>query len=255
MEISKRKMAKADGVMMHPTQNIMAVRANNGQNGVVIQVFNLDTRVKLKDIVLNSDVTFWTWLNERTIGLVSSKSVFVLNISEMNSPAKKLFDRQGGLAQNNVFVLKLICDSHNSWFALNAISSSNVGGTPQVIGFIQLYNVQQNVSQNIYGFAPAIKDVKCIDENDCTIFSFIDKKQNNPNYKLLIADVGPGKRVKAAVDVQMPMPNDFPVLMDILPKFGVIFLATNSGSFLYFSKISLYLILYLFIQILTVSYF
>ena len=153
MEVSKRKMAKADGVMMHPTQNIMALRASDGQNKVMIQVFNLDTRNKLKDIVFNGDVTFWTWLNETTIGLVTSQSVYVLNISEMNSPAKKCFDRQGGLAQNNVFVLKLICDSHNSWFALNAITSTNVGGAPQVVGFVQLYNVQQNVSQNIDGFA------------------------------------------------------------------------------------------------------
>ena len=229
MEVSKRNMAKAEAVMMHPTQNIMALRANNGQNGVIIQVFNLDTKSKLKDIVLNHDVTYWTWLDERTIGLVSSTSVYTLLISEMNSPAKKLFDRQGGLAQNNVFVLKLVCDSHNSWFALSAISSANVGGSPQVIGYIQLFNSQQNASQNIEGFAPAMRDVKCIDENDSSIFCFIDKKQNNPNYKLLITDVSPAKRVKAATDIQMPMPNDFPVLMDILPKFGVIFLATNSG--------------------------
>ena len=229
MEVSKRNMAKAEAVMMHPTQNIMSLRANNGQNGVIIQVFNLDTKSKLKDIVLNHDVTYWTWLDERTIGLVSSTSVYTLLISEMNSPAKKIFDRQGGLAQNNVFVLKLVCDSHNSWFALSAISSANVGGSPQVIGYIQLFNSQQNASQNIEGFAPAMRDVKCIDENDSSIFCFIDKKQNNPNYKLLITDVSPAKRVKAATDIQMPMPNDFPVLMDILPKFGVIFLATNSG--------------------------
>ena len=229
MEVSKRNMAKAEAVMMHPTQNIMALRANNGQNGVIIQVFNLDTKSKLKDIVLNHDVTYWTWLDERTIGLVSSTSAYALLISEMNSPAKKIFDRQGGLAQNNVFVLKLVRDSHNSWFALSAISSANVGGSPQVIGFIQLFNSQQNASQNIEGFAPAMRDVKCIDENDSSIFCFIDKKQNNPNYKLLITDVSPAKRVKAATDIQMPMPNDFPVLMDILPKFGVIFLATNSG--------------------------
>jgi len=229
MEVSKRNMAKAEAVMMHPTQNIMALRANNGQNGEIIQVFNLDTKSKLKDIVLNHDVTYWTWLDERTIGLASSTSVYALLISEMNSPAKKIFDRQGGLAQNNVFVLKLVCDSHNSWFALSAISSANVGGSPQVIGFIQLFNSQQNASQNIEGFAPAMKDVKCIDENDSSIFCFIDKRQNNPNYKLLITDVSPAKRVKAAMDIQMPIPNDFPVLMDILPKFGVIFLATNSG--------------------------
>ena len=71
MEVSKRKMAKADGVMMHPTQNIMALRASDGQNKVMIQVFNLDTRNKLKDIVFNGDVTFRTWPNEKTIGLVN----------------------------------------------------------------------------------------------------------------------------------------------------------------------------------------
>ena len=236
-EISKRKMAKADGVMMHPTQNIMAIRASDGNGNIKVQVFNLDSRSKMKDLNLNFEVTFWTWLNDRTIGLVSPTSVFILDISEMNSPAKKVFDRQGGLAQNNVFVLNLVCDSHNSWYALSAISSINVGGAPQVVGFVQLYSAQQNVSQNIDGFAPAMKDVKCFDDNDCSIFCFIDKKQNNPNYKLLITDFSPNKRVKVASDVQMQMPNDFPVLMDILPRFGVIFLATNSG-YLYIYEIT-----------------
>ena len=48
MNFSKRKMSKADGVMMHPTQNIMAVRASNGQNNIMIQVYNLDLKQKLK---------------------------------------------------------------------------------------------------------------------------------------------------------------------------------------------------------------
>ena len=87
----------ADGVMMHPTQNIMAVRAKN-QNNIMIQVYNLDTRQKLKDINLNYEITFWKWLNQKTIGLVSPTSVFTLDISEMNSPARKVFDRQGGIA-------------------------------------------------------------------------------------------------------------------------------------------------------------
>ena len=229
MEISKRKMAMADGVMMHPTQNIMAVRAKN-QNNIMIQVYNLDTRQKLKDLNLNYEVTFWKWLNERTIGLVSPSSVFTLDISEMNSPARKVFDRQGGIAGNNVFIMNLTCDSNNQWYALSGISSTNVGGQPQVIGFIQLYNAQQNASQNIEGFAPSMRDVKCMDDNACSVFCFIDKKQNNPNYKLLITDLSPSKRIKVAVDVQMAGGNDFPVLMDILDRFGVIFLATNSGN-------------------------
>ena len=236
MEISKRKMAMADGVMMHPTQNIMAVRAKN-QNNIMIQVYNLDTRQKLKDINLNYEVTFWKWLNQKTIGLVSPTSVFTLDISEMNSPARKVFDRQGGIAGSNVFFMNLTCDSNNSWYALSAISSSNAGGQPQILGYIQLYNVQQNVSQNIEGFAPSMKDVKCFDDNACSVFCFIDKKQNNPNYKLLITDLSPAKRIKVAVDVQMTAGNDFPVLMDILDKCGLIFLATN-GGYLYIYEIT-----------------
>ena len=154
MEISKRKMAMADGVMMHPTQNIMAVRAKNGQNNIMIQVYNLDAKQKLKDINLNYEITFWKWLNQKTIGLVSPTSVYTLDISEMNSPAKKVFDRQGGIAGNNVFVMNLTCDSNSQWYALSAISSTNVGGQPQVIGFIQLYNAQQNASQNIEYLPP-----------------------------------------------------------------------------------------------------
>ena len=234
MEFSKRKMAKADGVMMHPHQNIMAVRAKNGPNNIMIQVYNLDSKQKLKDITVNFDVTFWKWLNDNVIGLVSPTSVFVLNISDMNSPAKKAFDRQGPLAQGNVFVMNLVCDSNAQWFVLSAIGSSNVGGQPQVVGYIQLYNAQQNASQNVEGFAPAMGNVKCIDDNACSILSFVDKKQNNPMYKLIITDLSPQKRVKVGVDVQMAAPNDFPVLMDVLPQYGVIFLACNSGNLFIF---------------------
>ena len=58
-----------------------------------------------------------------------------------------------------------------------------------------------------------MRDVKCMDDNACSVFCFIDKKQNNPNYKLLITDLSPSKRIKVAVDVQMAGGNDFPVLM------------------------------------------
>jgi hypothetical protein len=68
-------------------------------------------------------------------------------------------------------------------------------------------------------------------------FALLIKKQNNPNYKLLITDLSPAKRVKAPVDVQMSSSNDFPVLMDVLDRFGVIFLATNAG-FLYIYEIT-----------------
>ena len=169
-------MAMVDGAMMHPIQIIIAVRTKSGSN-IMIQVYNLGTRKKLKEISLNYEVEFWKWLNDRTIGLVSLSSVLVLDISEMNSPARKVFDKQGGIAGSKVFVMNLACDPSNQWYALSAISSSNAGVQPQVIGFIQLYNIQKNVSQNIEGFAPSMRNVKCYDDNACSIFCFIDKNK------------------------------------------------------------------------------
>jgi clathrin heavy chain len=79
-----------------------------------------------------------------------------------------------------------------------------------------------------------MNDVKCFDENPSSLLAFVDKKQNSPMYKLMVMDVSPAKRVKIAQDIQLAGGNDFPVLMDILPKYGLIFLATNAGNLLIF---------------------
>lgn len=42
-----RKPMKADAILMHRTRNVIAVRAANGEQ-TVVQVFDLDTRQKLK---------------------------------------------------------------------------------------------------------------------------------------------------------------------------------------------------------------
>jgi len=146
-EFSKRKMLKAEGVMMHPTRNVMAVRAKNDQNSLMIQVYDLDAKSKLKDLTVNYDVTFWTWINNSIIGLVSPSSVFLLSIDDMNSPAKKVFDRQGALANSNVFVMRLKASDNLQWFTLSGISASqNAQGQKMVVGFIQLFPSFSTVS-------------------------------------------------------------------------------------------------------------
>ena len=237
-EFSKRKMLKAEGVMMHPTRNVMAVRAKNDQNSLMIQVYDLDAKSKLKDLTVNYDVTFWTWINNSIIGLVSPSSVFLLSIDDMNSPAKKVFDRQGALANSNVFVMRLKASDNLQWFTLSGISASqNAQGQKMVVGFIQLFNTQQNASQPIEGFCPCFGNVKCLDDTPCNLLSFVDKKANNNQYKIIVSDISPVKRVKVSADVAMTADNDFPVLMDFVENYGVLFLATNSGN-LYVYEVS-----------------
>lgn len=235
--ISKRKI-QAEAVMMHPSKNIMAVRAKNPQNAIILQVYNLDTKSKMKDLIINYEVVFWKWLNDSTIGLVTTTSVLSLSILEMNSPAKKVFDRQGPLATPNVFVMNIVCDKDMQWYTLSAVTSTkDAQGRPQVVGYIQLYGAQQNQSQPIEGFCPAFGNVKCVDDNPVSLLSFIDKKANNPGYKIMITDLAPNKRVKVAEVVQMANDVDFPVLMNFVENFGLIFLVTNSGT-LYIYEVS-----------------
>ena len=233
---SKRKMGKSDAVMMHPSKNIMAVRAKNN-NACIIQVYNLDSKQKIKDISVNFDVTFWTWLSDSVIGLVSPTSVFLLSIEDNNSPPKKAFDRQGSLANSNVFVMGLQVDKNLQWFSLSGISSIQNQGQPQVVGYIQLFNVPQNAVQSLEGFCPCFGNLKVLDNTPSNLLSFVDKKSNQPNYKLIITDISANKRIKVAQDIQMTTNNDFPVLMNFVEKFGVIFLATNAGN-LYIFEIS-----------------
>ena len=233
---SKRKMGKSDAVMMHPSKNIMAVRAKNN-NACIIQVYNLDSKQKIKDISVNFDVVFWTWLSDSVIGLVSPTSVFLLSIEDNNSPPKKAFDRQGQLANSNVFVMGLQVDKNLQWFSLSGISSIQNQGQPQVVGYIQLFNVPQNAVQSLEGFCPCFGNLKVLDNTPSNLLSFVDKKSNQPNYKLIITDISANKRIKVAQDIQMTTNNDFPVLMNFVEKFGVIFLATNAGN-LYIFEIS-----------------
>lgn len=127
--------------------------------------------------------------------------------------------------------MNINCDSNFQWFSINAISTvRNAQGLPSVVGFVQLFNAQQNASQPIEGFCSCFGNVKCLDDTPSSLVSFIDKKQNSPQYKLIVTDISPVKRVKVSADVQMTSDNDFPVLMNFVENYGVIFLATNSGN-------------------------
>ena len=77
-----------------------------------------------------------------------------------------------------------------------------------MMGYIQLYNSQLNASQPIEGFCPTFGSIKCNDDNQLFLLSFIDKKANNPNYELMITDLAPNKRVNVKSDIQDLAEND-----------------------------------------------
>lgn len=82
---------KADAILMHRTRNVIAVRAANGEQ-TVVQVFDLDTRQKLKQSEVPEPVTFWRYISQTKIALVGKVAVYHVDITNQEGPVR-VFER------------------------------------------------------------------------------------------------------------------------------------------------------------------
>jgi len=235
--ITRQQLQKAEAAMMHTKLNVIALRAKNDK-GSIIQVFNMSTKEKLKDIVITYEVQFWKWLNDTTIGLVTNSSVLSLSIENKDQPAKKIFDRTGNLSNPSVNILDLNVDPSGSWYVLCGISASKEGDKVKISGYTQLYSVSVGQSQQIDGFCGIFGQAKVIDDREPNnILAFVEKKPNESKYNLIVTEIGTQKRFKSVAEVSMQNDMDFPVVMQVVENYGLIFLITNAG-FLYIYEIT-----------------
>lgn len=99
------------------------------------------------------------------------------------------------------------------------------------------------------GFAACFTDMPVTDATDHknSLFCFCEKKAGENTQKLHIMEIGnPAagqQKVKRSCDIQMQDPNDFPVLIQDCPKYGVLFMITKFGN-LYMFEVSSAALLY-----------
>ena len=74
-EVTRKNMS-ADNAIMHPTENVIALRAN----GTALQVFNLGLKQRLKSHTLELPVVLWKWLSSEVLGLVTASSIYIWNV-------------------------------------------------------------------------------------------------------------------------------------------------------------------------------
>jgi len=144
-----RRPITADSAIMHPTSKIIALKAQRQ-----LQIFNLELKSKLKSHLMNEDVTFWKWINEKTIGLVTETSVYHWSIDSDASAPQKMFERHTSLQGAQIISYKV--NSEDKWMALIGISQQ--GG--RVVGNMQLYSKDRSVSQPIEGHAAAFAELQ-----------------------------------------------------------------------------------------------
>jgi clathrin heavy chain len=221
-----RRPISADSAIMNPASKVIALKAQK-----TLQIFNIEMKSKMKAHTMTDDVIFWKWISENMIALVTETSVFHWSMEGDSTPAK-IFDRHSSLA--GCQIINYRTDKNNTWLLLIGISAQN----NRVVGAMQLYSVERNVSQPIEGHAAAFSQFKMEgNQQESTLFCFAVR--GTAGGKLHIIEVGTPPTgnspfQKKAVDVFFPpeAQNDFPVAMQVKSS-QLISRPGNPGTFLF----------------------
>ena len=118
---------------------------------------------------MKEPVTFWKWISSNTVAMVTNTAVYHWSL-EGNYPPTKIFDRLPGLKDHQI--INYISDSTQKWLLLSGIAQRE----GRVVGSMQLYSVDRNLSQPIEGHAGAFTKVTLKGaDTPSTLFSFANK--------------------------------------------------------------------------------
>lgn len=242
-----RRPITADAAIMHPKEKILALRAQ-----LQLQLFNIQTKTRLKSHVMTENVVFWKWVSNNIIGLVTDSAVYHWSLSDENAPPQKMFDRHASLSGAQIINYRITPDE--KWFVVVGIAgNTNNPAAFKVKGAMQLYNKDRGVSQAIEGHAAAFAELKLDGSSHPTkLFAFSVRNATGGKLHIVEIDHNPANPPfqKKAVDVYFPPEavNDFPVSMQVSKVHGIIYMTTKygfihlydleSGACIYMNRIS-----------------
>ncbi|CAL8108322.1 unnamed protein product [Orchesella dallaii] len=220
-----RRPITADSAIMNPATKVIALKA-----GKTLQIFNIETKSKIKSFAMPEEVVFWKWISVSTLGLVTEKAVFHWSMEGEDKP-KKMFDRHSSLASTQIINYRT--DSKQEWLLLVAISAQS----NRVVGAMQLYSVERKVSQPIEGHAGTFAQIRVEGNPELSnLVCFAVRNLQGGHGKLHIVEVGGVPQVnqpfgKKAMEVFFPPEahTDFPVAMQTSNKYDIIYLITKYG--------------------------
>ena len=124
-----------------------------------LQIFNIETKQKIKSHSSNEDIVFWKWVSDTTIGLITETAVYHWTISDQTSPPQKIFDRHPTLAGAQIINYRVTSDE--KWLVLIGISGNTTSPSAfKIKGSMQLYSRERGVSQPIEGHAASFAEMK-----------------------------------------------------------------------------------------------
>ncbi|KAI9683353.1 MAG: hypothetical protein M1829_005424 [Trizodia sp. TS-e1964] len=220
-----RKPIKADSAIMHWNRLIIALKAQQR----TLQIFDLDSKVKIKSATMGEDVVFWKWYSESSLGLVTETSVYHWDIFDPSQASpKKVFERSTNLSGCQIINYRVSTDE--KWMVVVGISQQQ----GRVVGAMQLFSQDRGISQAIEGHAAAFGTTRIEGAPaDTKLFTFAVRTVSGAKLHVVEVDHQPSNPTftKKAVDVYFPAEaiNDFPVAMQVSQKYGIIYLVTKYG--------------------------
>ena len=167
-----RRPIQAEAAIMNPLQNILALRS-----GTTLQIFNLDTKAKVKSHAMPEPLVFWKWTSGSNLALVTATSVYHWALDGPGAP-EKVFDRHTTLGPNTQ-IINYKVSPDGMWCVLGGISA---GADGAVNGNMQLYSIEKKVSQPLQGHGSSFAVIKITGRPDpAQVLVFHEKKPESPN--------------------------------------------------------------------------
>lgn len=183
---------------------------------------------------MGEEVLFWKWITPVTIGLVTETAVYHWNLevgsAEAEAP-RRVFERHSSLS--GCQIINYRSDSSGRWLLLVGITAQQ----GRVVGAMQLYNVDRNVSQPIEGHCGVFAEFMMPDATPATgptkVFAFAVRNQNAAKLNIVEIDHREGAPVYAKKTLDLFFPpeaaNDFPVSMQFSAKYSLLYVVTKYG--------------------------
>mmetsp|Transcript_18521 Transcript_18521/g.52003 ORF Transcript_18521/g.52003 Transcript_18521/m.52003 type:complete len:1694 (+) Transcript_18521:108-5189(+) len=231
-----RRQISADSALMCIDKKVIALKAvTPGTAGDNLQVFNLDTKTKLKAYQMPETVEYWKWINPNMLGLVTAGAVYHWSIEGApDAPPVKVFERTPNLAGAQIISYRTTADL--KWSVLIGITAGAPERPQLAKGFMQLHSFEQMKSQPLEAHAAAFASVKLTGRDaPSNLIAFAQKtlKDGAIVSKLHVIELGgaPGVAVKRQAELFFPaeFADDFPVSLQISDKYGLVYVITKLG--------------------------
>ncbi|KAI4834912.1 clathrin heavy chain [Plasmodium brasilianum] len=239
-KVSTRKYMKAESVIIHPNEPILALRGTiKNVNTIFLQVFNIETKEKICSLNLNEYMNYWKWINNDTIAIVCERNIYHWNIDIYNTRKNKdnnfltkIFEKAQVFIDNNSQILYYATDKEMKWCILCGISTQDQGKS--IDGYMQLYSCEKKLHQTIEGFIGCFGSFIFDNLDLKPLFCFIEKKKNSTISRLHLMDIYSSKtegntpyKIMKEINLINDNLNDFPIYMTLNTLQGIIYVVTK----------------------------